>query len=64
MFKTVRIFDIFRLRLGRLNDEMKDSEMGVTGDDTFNDVVRDFSRMAYSNPEKLQRLKHDDEDIK
>lgn len=40
---------------------MKDSEMGVTGDDTFNDVVRDFSRMAYSNPEKLQRLKQDDE---
>ncbi|VEN51383.1 unnamed protein product [Callosobruchus maculatus] len=43
------------LRLGRLNEEMKDSEMGVTGDDTFNDVVRDFSRLACSHPEKLQR---------
>ncbi|KAG5883931.1 hypothetical protein JTB14_003753 [Gonioctena quinquepunctata] len=45
------------LRLGRLNEEMKDSELGVTGDDTFNDVVRDFSRLACSNPEKLQRPK-------
>ncbi|XP_056641814.1 arf-GAP with coiled-coil, ANK repeat and PH domain-containing protein 2 [Diorhabda sublineata] len=45
------------LRLGRLNEEMKDSELGVTGDDTFNDVVRDFSRLAYSHPEKLQRPK-------
>lgn len=54
-------FVSYRLRLGRLNDEMKDSEMGVTGDDTFNDVVRDFSRMAYTNPEKLQRLKPDGE---
>ncbi|ENN72674.1 hypothetical protein YQE_10772, partial [Dendroctonus ponderosae] len=43
------------LRLGRLNEEMKDTESGVSGDDTFNDVVRDFSRLAYSNPEKLQR---------
>ncbi|CAG9835661.1 unnamed protein product [Diabrotica balteata] len=45
------------LRLGRLNEEMKDSELGVTGDDTFNDVVRDFSRLACSHPEKLQRSK-------
>ncbi|CAH1112565.1 unnamed protein product [Psylliodes chrysocephalus] len=45
------------LRLGRLNDEMKDSEIGVTGDDTFNEVVRDFSRLACSHPEKLQRPK-------
>lgn len=49
------IFD--RLRLGRLNEEMKDSEMGVTGDDTFNDVVRDFSQLACSHPERLQRSK-------
>ncbi|KAJ8914563.1 hypothetical protein NQ315_010027, partial [Exocentrus adspersus] len=49
------------LRLGRLNEQMKDSELGVTGDDTFNDVVRDFSRMAYSNPEKLQRPKIEEE---
>lgn len=36
------------LRLGRLNEEMKDSEAG-TGDDTFNDVVRDFSQLAYNS---------------
>lgn len=44
-----------RLRLGRLNEEMKDSELGITGDDTFNDVVRDFSQLACSHPERLQR---------
>ncbi|KAJ8959984.1 hypothetical protein NQ318_009419 [Aromia moschata] len=49
------------LRLGRLNEEMKDSELGVTGDDTFNDVVRDFSRLACSHPERLQRPKNEDE---
>ncbi|XP_036141311.1 arf-GAP with coiled-coil, ANK repeat and PH domain-containing protein 2 isoform X2 [Monomorium pharaonis] len=43
------------LRLGLLNEEMKDSEIGVTGDETFNDVVRDFSQMACSHPERLQR---------
>lgn len=41
------------LRLGRLNEEMKDSES--TGDDTFNDVVRDFSQLAYTQPQKLFR---------
>ncbi|XP_048510171.1 arf-GAP with coiled-coil, ANK repeat and PH domain-containing protein 2 isoform X2 [Athalia rosae] len=44
------------LRLGRLNEEMKDSDIaGVTGDETFNDVVRDFSQLACSHPERLQR---------
>ncbi|XP_015514988.1 arf-GAP with coiled-coil, ANK repeat and PH domain-containing protein 2 isoform X1 [Neodiprion lecontei] len=43
------------LRLGRLNEEMKDSDTGVTGDETFNDVVRDFSQLACSHPERLQR---------
>ncbi|XP_011629578.1 arf-GAP with coiled-coil, ANK repeat and PH domain-containing protein 2 isoform X3 [Pogonomyrmex barbatus] len=43
------------LRLGLLNEEMKDSEIGVTGDETFNDVVRDFSQLACSHPERLQR---------
>lgn len=36
---------------------MKDSELGVTGDATFNDVVRDFSQLACSHPERLQRSK-------
>ncbi|XP_066583474.1 arf-GAP with coiled-coil, ANK repeat and PH domain-containing protein 2 [Prorops nasuta] len=43
------------LRLGLLNEEMKDSEIGVSGDETFNDVVRDFSQLACSHPERLQR---------
>lgn len=45
----------FRLRLGLLNEEMKDSEIGISGDETFNDVVRDFSQLACSHPERLQR---------
>ncbi|CAH0555934.1 unnamed protein product [Brassicogethes aeneus] len=48
------------LRLGRLNEEMKDSEHGISGDDMFNDVVRDFSQLACSHPEKLQRPKQDE----
>ena len=27
----------------------------TTGDDTFNDVFRDFTNMATNNPEKLKR---------
>lgn len=38
---------------------MKDSELGITGDDTFNDVVRDFSQLACSHPERLQRTMSD-----
>lgn len=45
----------FRLRLGLLNEEMRDSELGSQGDDMFNDVVRDFSQMAYNHPERLVR---------
>lgn len=40
---------------------MKESELGVSGDDTFNDVVRDFSQLACTHPEKLQRYKQNDE---
>ncbi|XP_034945730.1 arf-GAP with coiled-coil, ANK repeat and PH domain-containing protein 2 [Chelonus insularis] len=43
------------LRLGLLNEEMKDSEIGIAGDETFNDVVRDFSQLACSHPERLHR---------
>ncbi|XP_014242118.1 arf-GAP with coiled-coil, ANK repeat and PH domain-containing protein 2 [Cimex lectularius] len=42
------------LRLGRLNEEMKDSEAG-TGDDTFNDVVRDFSQLTFTSSGKVIR---------
>ncbi|KAF2898918.1 hypothetical protein ILUMI_07256 [Ignelater luminosus] len=47
------------LRLGRLNEEMKDSDVGITNDEMFNDVVRDFSQLAYCHPERLLRPKHD-----
>ncbi|XP_049863259.1 arf-GAP with coiled-coil, ANK repeat and PH domain-containing protein 2 isoform X2 [Schistocerca gregaria] len=45
------------LRLSMLNEQMRTSEMGSTGDDTFNDVVRDFSQLACSHPERLFRTK-------
>lgn len=41
------------LRLGLLDEEMKSSDS--QGDDTFNDVVRDFSQLAMSHPERLVR---------
>lgn len=34
------------LRLGRLNEEMKESNEHGTNDETFNDVVRDFSQLS------------------
>ncbi|XP_012942189.1 arf-GAP with coiled-coil, ANK repeat and PH domain-containing protein 2 [Aplysia californica] len=45
------------LRLAKLTEEMKESEgyMGNPGDDTFQDVCRDFTNMASNNPEKLKR---------
>ncbi|XP_060078095.1 arf-GAP with coiled-coil, ANK repeat and PH domain-containing protein 2-like [Ylistrum balloti] len=45
------------LRLAKLNEEMKESGGGYNnpGDDTFQDVFRDFSNMASNNPEKLKR---------
>lgn len=49
---------IVRLRLGKLNEEMKESESGVSGDATFNDVVRDFSQLACTHPERLNRTKN------
>ena len=44
-----------RLRLAKLNEQMKeDSDMGKT-DDTFQEVFREFSNMASNNPELLRR---------
>jgi len=37
---------------------MRGSEMGVQEDDTFNDVVRDFSQLALCHPERLIRNNH------
>ena len=46
---------IYRLRLAKLNEQMKeDSDMGRT-DDTFQEVFREFSNMASNNPELLRR---------
>jgi hypothetical protein len=50
----------YRLRLGRLNEEMRQSESGAHGDETFNDVVRDFSQLAYTHPERLHRNSNGD----
>ncbi|KAH9513503.1 Arf-GAP with coiled-coil, ANK repeat and PH domain-containing protein 2 [Bulinus truncatus] len=45
------------LRLAKLNDEMKESDyLGNPGDETFQDVFRDFTNMASNNPEKLKRI--------
>lgn len=48
-----------RLRLAKLNEEMKETEglFGNPGDDTFTDVFRDFTNMASDNPEMLYRSK-------
>lgn len=56
--KVLLVF-VHRLRLGLLNEQMKASELGSLGDDTFNDVVRDFSQLAYSHPERLVRTRSD-----
>ncbi|CAH1773761.1 unnamed protein product [Owenia fusiformis] len=47
------------LRLAKLNEEMRETEgvFGNPGDETFNDVFRDFATMASENPEKLNRNK-------
>lgn len=53
------------LRMARMNEEMKYSEgfFGAVGDDeTFQDIVRDFSNMASQNPEQLLRRNFSTED--
>ncbi|XP_062590479.1 arf-GAP with coiled-coil, ANK repeat and PH domain-containing protein 2-like isoform X2 [Saccostrea cucullata] len=42
------------LRLAKLNEDMKE-DGGNPGDETFNDVFKDFTHMASENPEKLKR---------
>jgi len=44
------------LRLAALNEEIRENDL--TGDDdTFNDVVQEFSNMVYTHPERLNRNK-------
>ncbi|XP_078309230.1 arf-GAP with coiled-coil, ANK repeat and PH domain-containing protein 2 isoform X2 [Panthera onca] len=49
------------LRLARMNEEMRESEglYGQPGDETYQDIFRDFSQMASNNPEKLNRFPQD-----
>ncbi|MGH0151527.1 UNVERIFIED_CONTAM: hypothetical protein FKN15_030405 [Acipenser sinensis] len=46
------------LRLAKMNDEMRESEglYGQPGDETYQDIFRDFSHMASNDPEKLNRF--------
>uniref|UniRef100_A0A674I998 Arf-GAP with coiled-coil, ANK repeat and PH domain-containing protein n=1 Tax=Terrapene triunguis TaxID=2587831 RepID=A0A674I998_9SAUR len=50
------------LRLARMNEEMRESEglYGQPGDETYQDIFRDFSQMASNNPEKLNRFQQSD----
>ncbi|XP_069831175.1 arf-GAP with coiled-coil, ANK repeat and PH domain-containing protein 2 isoform X2 [Dendropsophus ebraccatus] len=50
------------LRLARMNEEMRESEglYGQPGDETYQDIFRDFSHMASNNPEKLNRFPQPD----
>ena len=45
----------FRLRLTRLNEEIGISEQGSVSDETYNDVMKDFSHLACSQPHRLQQ---------
>ncbi|XP_053609279.1 arf-GAP with coiled-coil, ANK repeat and PH domain-containing protein 2 isoform X2 [Plodia interpunctella] len=42
------------LRLTKLNEEMRESEMS-SNDDTYNEVFRDYTQLAHSHPERLVR---------
>ena len=42
------------LRLAALNEQSRESDM-VGDDDTFNDVVQEFSQMVYKHPERLHK---------
>jgi len=44
------------LRLAMLNEEIRESADFAGGDDdTFNDVVQEFSQMVYTHPERLNK---------
>ncbi|XP_050666128.1 arf-GAP with coiled-coil, ANK repeat and PH domain-containing protein 2 [Leptidea sinapis] len=44
------------LRLTKLNEEMRESEMS-SNDDTYNEVFRDYTQLAHSHPERLVRAR-------
>eukprot|EP00112_Aurelia_sp_Birch-Aquarium-sp1_P018836 Seg456.3 transcript_id=Seg456.3/GoldUCD/mRNA.D3Y31 product="Arf-GAP with coiled-coil ANK repeat and PH domain-containing protein 2" protein_id=Seg456.3/GoldUCD/D3Y31 len=43
------------LRLARMNEEMKETEVATSTDETFSNVIKDFSNMASQHPERLKR---------
>jgi Arf-GAP/coiled-coil/ANK repeat/PH domain-containing protein len=43
------------LRLAALNEEIRENDYGGGDDDTFNDVVNEFSQMVYTHPERLHK---------
>ncbi|KAJ8338176.1 hypothetical protein SKAU_G00371420 [Synaphobranchus kaupii] len=49
------------LRIAKMNKEMRemDGAFGQSGDETYQDIFRDFSHMASNNPEKLKRRSTD-----
>ncbi|KAJ8254775.1 hypothetical protein GJAV_G00197220 [Gymnothorax javanicus] len=49
------------LRIAKMNKEMRemDGAFGQSGDETYQDIFRDFSQMASHNPEKLKRRSAD-----
>ncbi|XP_068633119.1 arf-GAP with coiled-coil, ANK repeat and PH domain-containing protein 2 isoform X2 [Battus philenor] len=49
------------LRLTKLNEEMRESEMS-SNDDTYNEVFRDYTQLAHSHPERLIRARHNNND--
>ncbi|XP_061095252.1 arf-GAP with coiled-coil, ANK repeat and PH domain-containing protein 2-like isoform X2 [Conger conger] len=50
------------LRLAKMNEEMRESEgpYGQTGDETYQDIFRDFSQMASNDPGRLNRFQPHD----
>ncbi|XP_035268247.1 arf-GAP with coiled-coil, ANK repeat and PH domain-containing protein 2-like isoform X7 [Anguilla anguilla] len=50
------------LRLAKMNEEMRESDgpYGQTGDETYQDIFRDFSQMASNDPDKLNRFQPHD----
>ncbi|XP_042560502.1 arf-GAP with coiled-coil, ANK repeat and PH domain-containing protein 2 isoform X8 [Clupea harengus] len=46
------------LRLAKMNEEMRETEgaFGQPGDETYQDIFRDFSQMASNEPDKLKRF--------
>ena len=38
-----------------MNEEIRASDFSGCDDDTFNDVVKEFSHMVYTHPERLHK---------